>query len=78
MDRLETPFGFQPIVDALTVNGPPIGVHFRESLVIRLYSEIDQIHLSNEAQCVIALLPLGDCHRDDGYVSIKGSCKLNE
>ena len=37
-------------------------VHFRESLVIRFYSEIDQIHLSNEAQCVIACLPLGDCH----------------
>ncbi len=27
-------------------------VHFGESLVIRLYSEIDQIHLSSEAQCV--------------------------
>ncbi len=43
--------------------GPPIGVHFRESLVIRLYSEIDQIHLSIEAQCVTTLLPLGDCHK---------------
>ncbi len=30
-------------------NGPPIGVRFRESLVIRLYSEIDQIHLGIEA-----------------------------
>ncbi len=44
------------------INGPPIGVRFRESLVIRLHSEIDQIHLSNEAQCVTTLLPLGDCH----------------
>ncbi len=35
---------------------------FRESLVIRLHSEIDQIHLSIEAQCVTTLLPLGDCH----------------
>ncbi len=26
------------------------------------YSEIDHIHLSIEAQCVIALLPLGYCH----------------
>ena len=35
---------------------------FRESLVIKLHSEIDQIHLSSEAQCVTARLPLGDCH----------------
>ena len=42
--------------------GPSIGVHFRKPLVIRLYSEIDQIHLSTEAQCVTTLLPLGDCH----------------
>ncbi len=31
------------------INGPPIGIHFRESLVIRLYSESDQIHLGIEA-----------------------------
>ncbi len=31
-------------------------------LVVRLHSEIDQIHLSIEAQCVTTLLPLGDCH----------------
>ncbi len=43
-------------------NGPLFRVHFRESLVIRLYSEIDHIHLSIEAQCVTTLLPLGDCH----------------
>ena len=41
------------------INGPPIGVRFRESLVVRLYSEIDQIHLSIEAQCVSTLLPTG-------------------
>ncbi len=35
---------------------------FRESLVFRLYSEIDHLHLSSEAQCVSHLLPLGDCH----------------
>ncbi len=35
-----------------------VGIPFR----VRLYSEIDQIHLSIEAQCVTALLPLGDCH----------------
>ncbi len=28
----------------------------------RLYSEIDQIHLSIEAQCGTAYLPMGDCH----------------
>ena len=33
-----------------------------ESLVVRLYSEIDHLHLSSEAQCVSHLLPLGDCH----------------
>ncbi len=32
--------------------GPLSRVHFGESLVIRLYSEIDHIHLSSEAQCV--------------------------
>ncbi len=64
MDRVETPFRFQPIVSLL--NGPPIGVRFRESLVIRLHSEIDQIHLSIEAQCVTTVLPLGDCHTSYG------------
>ncbi len=46
------------------INGPPIGIRFRESLGIRLHSEIDQIHLSIEAQCVTTLLPLGDCHTE--------------
>ena len=45
------------------INGPPLGVRFRESLVFRLHSEIDQIHLSIEGQCGTAHLPLGDCHR---------------
>ncbi len=31
------------------INGPTIGVRFQESLVIRLYSEIDQIHLGIQA-----------------------------
>ncbi len=46
MDQVETPFGFQSIVWTF----------------VRLYSEIDQIHLSTEAQCGTACLPLGDCH----------------
>ncbi len=36
--------------------------HFGESLVVRLYSEIDHIHLSSEAQCVSHLYPQVDCH----------------
>ncbi len=43
-------------------DGPLFRVCFGESLVVRLYSEIDHIHLSIEAQCVSTLLPLGDCH----------------
>ena len=49
------------------INGPPIRVRFRESLVLSLHSEIDQIHLSIGAQCVTTLLPLGDCHRGDQF-----------
>ncbi len=44
------------------MNSPPIGVRFRESLVVRLYSEIDHIHLSSETQCVSHHLPQVDCH----------------
>ncbi len=51
-----------PLLLRSLINGPPIGVCFRESLVVRLHSEIDQIHLSIEAQCVTTLLPLGVCH----------------
>ncbi len=40
------------------INGPPIGVLFRKFPVIRLHSEIDQIHLGIEAWCVTTLLPL--------------------
>ncbi len=46
-------------------DGPPIGIRFRESLVISLYSEIDHLHHSMEAQCDTILLPLGDCHSFD-------------
>ena len=35
--------------------------HFTWS-ILGLYSEIDQIHLSSEAQCVSHHLPLVDCH----------------
>ncbi len=45
-------------------------VHFGESLAVRLYSEIDHLHLSIEAQCVIALLPLGDCHTKNTVYSL--------
>ncbi len=54
-------------------NGPLFRVRFGESLVVRLYSEIDHIHLGIEAQCVITLLPLGDCHTNthsDSYYCI--------
>ncbi len=57
------------------INGPPIGVRFRESLIIRLHSEIDHIQLSIEDQCVTTLLTLGDCHNWDDIhfsVSLKG------
>ena len=40
-------------------NGPLLRVRFGESLVFRLYTEIDHIHLSSEAQCVSHLLPPG-------------------
>ncbi len=38
--------------------------HVLQSRLVMDYttSEIDQIHLSIEAQCVTTLLPLGDCH----------------
>ncbi len=35
----------------------------RESLIFRLHSKIDQIHLSIEAQCGTACLPMGDCQK---------------
>ncbi len=56
IDRVGIPFGFQPHKRSIH-RGP-----FPESLVVKLYSEIDLIHLSIEAQCVTTLLPLGDCH----------------
>ncbi len=44
-------------------HGPLSSVHFGESLVIRLHSEIGHIHLSSEAQCVSHLYPQVDCHK---------------
>ncbi len=41
-----------PLPQRSLLHGPLSRVHFGESLVIRLYSEIDHIHLSSEAQCV--------------------------
>ena len=36
----------------------------KNAKVLRLYSEIDHLHLSIEAQCVSHLLPPGDCHNN--------------
>ncbi len=44
------------------------GACFRESPVIRLYSEIGQTHLSIEAQCGTACLPMGDCHTNNSWL----------
>ncbi len=61
------PLGSQPIKSARALlHGPLSRVHFWESLVVRLYSEIDQIHLSSEAQCVSHHLPQVDCHNFQG------------
>ncbi len=49
-------------MDYTTSHGPLFRVHFGESLVVRLYSEINQIHLSSEAQCASHHLPQVDCH----------------
>ncbi len=65
MGQHELCFGYLfsgPLPLCSLIIGPPIGVSFRDSLVFRLYSEIDHIHLSSEAQCVSHLLPPGDCH----------------
>ena len=47
--------------------------YFPLSVLGYRYSEIDQIHLSIEAQCVNTLLPLGDCHKvcDTSTVLVK-------
>ncbi len=63
-------FGFcfaGPLPLRSLTNGPLFRVHFGESLVARLYSEIDHLHLSIEAQCVSHLLRLGDCHTNTGF-----------
>ncbi len=52
----------EPDTQVSLQHGPLSRVHFGESLVVRLYSEIDQIHLSSEAQCVSHHLPPVDCH----------------
>ncbi len=53
-------FGFcfaGPLPLRFLLHGPLSRVHFGESLVVRLYSEIDHIHLTSEAQCVSHLYP---------------------
>ena len=55
-------FVFRSAPSTFPLHSPPFGVCFRESLVFRLDSEIDQIHLSIEAQCGTTCLPMGDCH----------------
>ena len=49
-------------------NSPPFGVCFRE-----LHAEIDQIHLSIEAQCVTVCLPIGDCHNGISHQAIEST-----
>ncbi len=60
-----------PLPLRLHFNSPPFGVCFRESLVFRLHSEIDQIHLSIEAQSDTACLPMGDCHTKQKHKEVK-------
>ncbi len=62
------PCNFRSAPSTFPANGPPIGVRFQESLVVRLHSGIGQIHLSIEAQCVTTLLSLGDCHTQRAYM----------
>ncbi len=59
------------------INGPLSRVRFGESLVFRLYSEIDHLHLSSEAQCVSHLLPSGDCHTGLPFLHPLIYCKLH-
>ncbi len=57
------------------LHGPLSRVHFGESLVVRLYSGIDHIHLSSEAQCVSHHLPLVDCHTCHGKLeNLRHTC----
>ena len=51
-------FRFRSTPQRSLIYGPLSRVLFGESLVNRLYSEIDQIHLSIEAQCVSPYYPL--------------------
>ncbi len=61
--RIFTCFCFaSPLPLRSLLHGPLLIVHFGESLVVRLYSEIDHIHLISEAQCVSHLYPQVDCH----------------
>ncbi len=53
------------------LHGPLSRVHFGESLIIRWYSEIDQIHLSSEAQYVSHHLPPVDCHKEPRCTFVK-------
>ncbi len=65
-------FGFcfaGPLPLRSLLHGPLSRVHFGESLVVRLYSKIDHIHLSSEAQCVSHHLPQVDCHTD-GFTNL--------
>ncbi len=53
-----------PLPQRSNYNRSYLGVCFRESLVFRLHSEIDQIHLTIEAQFGTACLPTGECDND--------------
>ncbi len=64
IDHVGIPFGFQHIVWTFVRHTASRCLIFPVLRVMLsgLYSEIDKIHLSIEAQCVTTLLPQGDCH----------------
>ncbi len=67
-------FGFcfaGPLPLRSLTNGPLFRVCFRESLVVRLYSEINHLHLSIDVQCVSHLLPLGDTYESFEFYKIE-------
>ncbi len=74
-------FGFcfaGPLPLLSLTHGPLLRVHFGESLVYRLYSEIDHIHLSSEAQCVSHHLPLVDCHTNENTFCFSPMTVINK
>ncbi len=65
--HLRSHYNRLPFVEFPQRRGSLLGACFRESLIFRLHSDIDQIHLSIEAQCGTACLPMGDCHNPTNF-----------